>query len=283
MTLGSNVFNDFSFDDDLDNVLAGTRWDDQANPGGTLPYATNNGLASDHNYAAFTLASPLAPVEPLGAFRGENPNGTWTLTLSDRFDKNGGSLDDWQLTIATIAALPAATVTSGNNPTVTPLPLGVTTTVTFPIVISGAGPFVLGVEVTTFARSNNSADFDITLTSPAGTVVTLTSDNGVIWDNVFDGTVWRDNANPGGTVPYAGTGSVGNNQGLAQDHFYVNLTVATPLAPEEALSAFLGEEPNGTWTLTVRDDRADAGMGTFNGWSLSVATTEAPLFSDGFE
>jgi hypothetical protein len=51
-------------------------------------------------------------------------------------------------------------------------------------------------------------------------------------------------------VPYAG------NPNLVTDHTYTNLTVATPLAPEEALAAFNGENPNGTWTLTVADDNA---------------------------
>jgi len=283
VTLASNVWDEATLNLDLDDVFAGTHWDDQANPGGTLPYVTNAGLASEHPYVAFTLASPLAPVEALGAFRGEDPNGTWTLTITDRFDLNAGTLNGWQLTIGTIASLPASITSSGNNPTVTPLPGGTTTTVTSPIVISGASPFVLDVEATTFVRSNNSADIDMTLTSPAGTVVTLNTDNGAIFDNVFNGTVWRDKANPGGTVPYGGPGTVGSNPGLARDHPYVNLVLASPLAPEEPLSAFLGEDPNGTWTLTVRDDRPDAGFGSFDGWSLRVASPDLPLFANGFE
>ena len=47
------------------------------------------------------------------------------------------------------------------------------------------------------------------------------------------------------------------NDGLVTDHVYVNNTLASPLVPEEALGAFIGENPNGTWTLTVSDDEAD--------------------------
>src|SRR5262249_47526236 len=62
----------------------------------------------------------------------------------------------------------------------------------------------------------------------------------------------------------------------------------TPLPPsgtpfvrvsgEGALSAFLGEDPNGTWTLTVVDDSA-GNTGTLRGWSLRVVT--AGVCGDG--
>ena len=55
------------------------------------------------------------------------------------------------------------------------------------------------------------------------------------------------------------------------DHAYVNLTTATPLVPEEAMAAFIGEDPNGTWTLTISDDLAGDG-GSLDGWSLDIET-----------
>ena len=39
----------------------------------------------------------------------------------------------------------------------------------------------------------------------------------------------------------------------------MNNQTATPLVPEEALAAFNGENPNGTWTLTISDDNAGDG------------------------
>ena len=43
------------------------------------------------------------PVQPLSTFNGENPQGVWTLTISDAFDEDGGSLNSWGLEICVIA------------------------------------------------------------------------------------------------------------------------------------------------------------------------------------
>ena len=137
--------------------------------------------------------------------------------------------------------------------------------VTSTIVVSGAGTAIQDVNLTTFIQHTFAADLDITITSPAGTVVTLTTDNGAGNDDVFNGTVWDDSANPGGQVPYT------TNNGLVTDQAYVNLVTASPLVPEEALAAFVGEDPNGTWTLTISDDLAGDG-GSLNSWSLDIKT-----------
>ena len=130
------------------------------------------------------------------------------------------------------------------------------------------------VDVTTFIKHTFAGDLDVTIQSPAGTVVTLTTDNGGGNDDVFNGTVWNDKANPGGQVPYV------NNNGLATDHTYANLTLASPLAPEEALAAFIGENPNGTWTLTISDDAAGDG-GSLDSWSLNLQTASCPIICTG--
>ena len=101
---------------------------------------------------------------------------------------------------------------------------------------------------TSLTRSTPSSP--VTLTSPSGTVVTLTSKNGGPNANVFNGTAWDQQANPLGQIPYA------SNAGLVTDQIYVNGVTASPLAPEEPLGAFTGEDPNGTWTLRVSDDAA---------------------------
>ena len=137
--------------------------------------------------------------------------------------------------------------------------------VTSTVVVSGAGSYLFDLDLTTFIQHTFAADLDITITSPAGTVVTLTTDNGAGNDNVFNGTLWDDDANPAGQVPYT------TNNGLVTDHAYVNLTTATPLVPEEALGAFIGEDPNGTWTITISDDLAGDG-GSLDSWSLDIDT-----------
>ncbi|MGB4844150.1 MAG: zinc-dependent metalloprotease family protein, partial [Ferruginibacter sp.] len=247
-----------------DNVFNGTLWDDNANPGGQVPYTTNNGLVTDQAYVNLTTATPLVPEEALAAFIGEDPNGVWTITISDDLAGDGGSLDSWALIITGLPAAPTLTTSSftNNTPVVIPTGPGV---VTSTINVTGVGTQLFDVNMTTFIRHTFNSDLDITITSPAGTVVTLTSDNGAGNDNVFNGTIWDDSANPGGQVPYT------SNNGLVTDHTYANLTLASPLVPEEALGAFVGEDPNGVWTLTISDDLAGDG-GTLDSWTLDLQT-----------
>lgn len=49
--------------------------------------------------------------------------------------------------------------------------------------VSGAGTYLWDVNLSTFITHTASNDLDITLTSPAGTVVTITTDNGGTNDN----------------------------------------------------------------------------------------------------
>ena len=70
------------------------------------------------------------------------------------------------------------------------------------IVVSGYPPYLSDLDVLTNITHTFAADMDITLTSPAGTVVTLTTDNGAGNDNTFNGTLWDDQADPDGQVPY---------------------------------------------------------------------------------
>jgi subtilisin-like proprotein convertase family protein len=246
-----------------DDVFNGTVWDDDANPAGQVPYTTNNGMVTDHAYVNLTLASPLTPEEPLGAFIGENPNGTWTITISDDLAGDGGNLNSWSLQVSTLRSA-TLTSTSATNNTPVAIPTG-PAVVTSTLNVAGAGTFLFDVNVTTFIQHTFAADLDVTIQSPAGTVVTLTTDNGAGNDNVFNGTVWDDDANPGGQVPYV------TNNGMVTDHAYVNLTLASPLTPEEPLAAFIGENPNGTWTITISDDLAGDG-GSLDSWTLNLQT-----------
>ncbi|MEO6612515.1 MAG: proprotein convertase P-domain-containing protein, partial [Chitinophagaceae bacterium] len=250
----------------FDNVFNGTVWDDKANPGGQVPYTSNNGLAMDQVYADNVLASPLAPEEPLAAFVGENPNGVWTITISDDAAGDGGALNSWSMQLGAMPTPPITTNFSFTNNT----PVVITTgappqVVTSTINVAGAGTQLLDVDVLTNITHTFNGDLDITITSPAGTVVTLTTDNGSSFDNVFAGTLWNDKANPGGQVPYT------TNNGMVTDNVYANLVLATPLTPEEPLGAFIGENPNGIWTITISDDAGGDG-GALNSWGLNLQT-----------
>ena len=247
-----------------DDAFDGTRWDDDANPAGQVPYVTNDGLVTDRVYAVSTPAATLVPEEPLGAFIGENPNGTWTLTISDDLAGDGGSLDSWSLELLALASGPAALATdSASQTTPTPIPSG-PAVVTSTIEVSGAGTYLQDLELVTDLRHTFPGDLDITLSSPAGTVVTLTSDNATTNDDAFDGTRWDDSANPAGQVPYI------TNNGMVTDNVYAISTPVAFLAPEEGLGAFVGENPNGTWTLTVSDDLV-GDSGSIDSWRLHYA------------
>ena len=156
-----------------------------------------------------------------------------------------------------------ATSTSHENTTPTGIPAG-PAVVSSTIEVTGAGAYLTDLDLVTNLTHTFAADLDITLQSPAGTVATITTDNGSGNDNVFNGTTFDDQANPSGQVPYT------TNNGLTSDHAYVNNTTATPLAPEDALAVFNGENPNGTWTLTISDDLA--GDGGQVDWSLDLTT-----------
>jgi len=50
------------------------------------------------------IEGAFQPAESFQAFIGESANGTWTLSIKDHFDQDGGALNSWQLNICT--ALP---------------------------------------------------------------------------------------------------------------------------------------------------------------------------------
>jgi subtilisin-like proprotein convertase family protein len=258
----------------FDNVFAGTVWDDDAAPGG-VPTATVAPLAGHvqiHPYADGVTASPLAPEEALGAFLGENPNGTWTITVSDDGTTGVGNLS-WGLNITSLPATPPpASTSSYSESPATPISSGGPSAITDQIEAFGEGPYLGDVDVTTNISHTGANDLQVALTSPAGTTVFLTT--GVFADiavggadNVFAGTLWNDDANPGGQVPYS------TNSGLGSDHLFQNLMLASPLAPNEGLSAFRGENANGFWTLTVADQFPGEG-GTLNSWNLLLTPAQ---------
>jgi uncharacterized repeat protein (TIGR01451 family) len=133
--------------------------------------------------------------------------------------------------------------------------------------VTGMGPYLYDVNLQTFIMHTFPSDLDVTI-SHGGKTVTLTTDNGGGADNVFNGTVWDDDADPDG-IPTANPALANPNQ--VQLHPYSDGVVATPLAPEEGLAAFIGDDPNGVWTLAVVDDDGFS-LGTLGGWSLTVAT-----------
>lgn len=255
-----------------DNVFNGTIWDDQANPAGQVPYTANLGLTTDHTYVNNVVATPLAPEEGLSAFVGEDPNGTWTLRVCDDAGGDIGTINSWNLDFLTLPSAPSLTVSNFTNTTAVDVPTG-PAVVSSSIAVAAIGTQVAKVRVQTFLTHTNCADIDMTLLSPSGKVVTLTTDNGGTSDNLFNGTMWDTDANPGGNVAYTSNVPAPGHGGLVTDSLYTNLVPVTTLSPEESLGLFAGDDPNGTWTLTISDDASSNG-GTLSSWTLEITTSD---------
>jgi len=93
------------------------------------------------------------------------------------------------------------------------------------------------------------ADVEVALISPNGTFVTLAHDNGGFGDDYIN-TCFSMSAS-------------------------VNITDGTPpftgdYIPQEDMSVFDGESPNGTWQLAVLDDQFGV-TGTLDGWSIDFS------------
>ena len=249
------------------NILAGTTFDDAADPAGSVPYDFNNLLATDISPAFNTVATILVPEEPLAAFFGENPNGNWTLRLVDTCNGDTGSLNSWGLDIA---ALPSTPVGAANTFPGTGGAIPNPGVLISSIDVDGLPTFVTDVDVFTSINHTSNGQLQIALRSPSGRVATMSSANGGVLDDVFLGTLWDDQADPGGNVPHL---IVGGNQGVPSDHQY---NVGAPLlSPEEGFGSFYGEDPNGTWTLIVAD-RFTPDTGTLNNWNLVITTGTCP-------
>ncbi len=158
---------------------------------------------------------------------------------------------------------PQATQTSTDVPQALPdnSAGGVTSTLT----ISGMDPIIDDVDMNLEITHTWVGDLQATLTSPNGTVIEL-----------FD--------RPG--VPASTFGCAGNDLDVTFDDDAANSAtdfentcnnapaIDGDFQPNVPLSAFNGENPNGTWTLFVSDNAA-GDLGSITGWSLDICTQTA--------
>lgn len=228
------------------NLFNNLLWDDQA----LVPitdYVVTNG----------TSLTSLVPEGSLDACFGENPQGTWQLAIIDKKAGFSGTCSNAVLSITTLVGetytraitfLSTNSVPSTNN---TSLLTNLTTNI-FTLDVTNTGQYLACLKTHTWLKHPFASDLDIFLTSPEGTTITLTTDNGGNKADVFNGTLWDDKATT-----------------LATDATYTNALTQAVLVPEGALSAFRGENPNGTWTLQIVDD-TDLDEGTLDSWSLIV-------------
>lgn len=261
-------------------VFNGVIFDDQADPGGPMiPSNHNPNLAADRDYTVGPAPVRLVPEEPLmGLFLFEQGNGPWTLVVSDDKPFDAGVLHGWALDLTMVPDididLGSGTPPSFGNPNPQAISAGAPNVIQSTIVVGNlfgaVGDRICALTMDLDINHTRNADLDITLTSPAGTVCTITTDNAGSYDDVFAGTTFNPFTNLlAGTPPYL------FNDELITDHQFMNMVVATDLTPEESFGVFTGENPIGVWTLTVSDDSAGDG-GTLNSWELTIVTCVQP-------
>lgn len=228
-----------------DDVFNGTLWDDSVIAVPVTDFGFSNGVT----------ATPVSPEGSFTRFRGENPNGAWTLAITDDVANEVGSLASWRLDMFSVPSMP------GTFPLTFAKQAGLTltdnTTVSDSLPISNIGTSIAKVALYVEVLHTSSGDLDINLTSPQGVPVPITSDNGSFNDNCFNGT-WFDEDAP--TV--------------LTDATFSNNVVMVLAQAEGALDSLVGQNPNGTWTIDVTDD-ANTNTGTFVRWQLKIWTCGA--------
>jgi subtilisin-like proprotein convertase family protein len=150
-------------------------------------------------------------------------------------------------TVTSLAGNPGGAVINSSSPDT------VTDTVTSAI----GGCLITDVTVDVDISHTYRADLEIDLTAPSGTSIMLWYDRGVATDDLV-GTF-----TDGATNPLADdtTGPLGD------------------ILPDEALAAFAGEDPDGDWILSVRDD-ASVDSGTFDAWTLNISCDAGTYVAD---
>jgi cysteine-rich repeat protein len=235
-----------------DDVFAGTTFDDQAPGTPSLPNVRNFG------YTNLVAAGPVQPEGAMAAFLGEPAAGPWALVVVDDSGGSSGTLRGWSLAITTLSSLPPAAPVADFDGDGTSITDNDASGVTSTIDVAGLGSRLLDANVTLSITHGNAAHLDVFLTSPAGTRIDLATDVGNNQADLYQDTRFDDQAaSPIGDATLPPSGSA-----------------LTAVVPEGALGAFVGENPNGTWTLTVVDDTAGT-SGALDGWRLHLTTVAA--------
>jgi len=233
-----------------DDVFAGTTFDDQA-PG--VPSAP---CVRNFTYTNLVPTGPIQPEGALSALVGEAAAGPWALVVIDDQSGSSGIVHGWGLPISTLSSLPPSAPPADFDGPGMPIPDNNPTGAASTIDVAGLGARLLGVSATVSITHNNAAHLDLFLTSPTGTRIDLATDIGNGLANLYQDTTFDDHALvpiSDVTLPPSGTPLSGS------------------VIPEGALGDFLGENPNGTWTLTVVDDTGGT-TGTLDGWQLHLTT-----------
>jgi subtilisin-like proprotein convertase family protein len=141
--------------------------------------------------------------------------------------------------------------------------------------VSGLAGVVSKVTVSLVELSHTfPADLDVMLAGPAGQRVMLMSDAGA--GNAVNGVTLKFDDDAAITLPQSG--QIFNGSYRPTDYEPGDPFIApAPGGPfASALSAFVGANPNGVWSLYVTDDRGvDSGV-LAGGWRLNILTMPGP-------
>jgi len=235
-----------------DDVFAGATFDDQATGTPSAPNVRNV------TYTNMVATGPIQPEGALGALVGESATGPWALVVIDDAGGGTGMLRSWSLTLTTLSSLPPAMPPADFDGAGLNIPDNNATGASSTVDVTGLGARLLAVSATVSITHGNASQLDVFLTSPAGTRIDLATDIGNGLADLYQATTFDDDApSPVGDIQLPASGEA-----------------LGPVIPEGALGAFLGEDPNGTWTLTVADDSGGT-TGRIDGWTLHVTAVAA--------
>jgi subtilisin-like proprotein convertase family protein len=218
-----------------------------AGAAGTQGLAGPTGAAGTQGPAGIT--GPTGPIGSQGAIGLTGPTGTTGATgitgpsgsnssygtISNNNDVNNGFCN---------------VINSYTNSTAAAINDLSTITPTF--AVSGLTANICKMTVTLNINHTSPRDLDIYLTSPQGNIVKLTTGNGTGAN--FTNTTFDDTAHF--SIQYVTT-AMAPHTGIFE--------------PENSLSHFNGENPNGTWTLSITDTRAN-NTGTFLNATMRIYT-----------
>jgi len=248
-----------TFDGDLDISLV--------SPTGTsLALSLGNG-GGDDNYTdtvfqdgGADITAGAAPFtgtfQPQGGtfadtFAGEEINGDWTLSVADTAGGDQGTIDFYCITFAPVITDftecgPTGQIIDGpdNND-----PVNSAASITESGIL-GTDLIIDNVEID--ISHTFDGDLEVTLISPAGTSLALTTGNGGAGVD-YTGTVFQDGGDDitAGAPPFTG--------------------VFQPQGGTFA-DTFMGEEVNGDWTLNIVDTVTSGEAGTLNFYCITFAT-----------
>ena len=204
------------------------------------------------------------PLNALSAFDGEDLNGTWTLTIQDVFNQDGGSLNAWSLGIcyAGGGTTPLSVTASGTNVScngaadgiATANPTGGTGSYSYAWSNGGSSQSIsnlaAGTYTVTVTSGAETATASVSISEPSAVVATASSTNTTCGNNNGSASASAS----GGNAPYSYNWSNGGS------------------------SAAISNLAAGTYTVTVTDNNgctatASTTVGASSGVTVSASGT----------